>query len=44
MKEKITITVNSELLEWIDSQIKEYKFGSRSHAFELGIYKLIQKS
>lgn len=43
MKQKITITVNKEILKWIDSQIKEYKFRNRSHAFEFGIYKLIQQ-
>lgn len=44
MKEKITITVNDELLVWVDKQIKEYAFGSRSHAFEHAMYKLIQKN
>lgn len=41
MKEKVTITVDTELLDWIDKAMKQYKFGSRSHAFEFGIYKLV---
>jgi len=44
MRKKITISVNEELLEWIDKQVKEYGFGSRSHAFETGIFKMIQKT
>ncbi len=44
MKEKITITVSTEILDWIDKKIGEREFGSRSHAFELGVYKMIQRS
>jgi len=44
MKEKITITVNDELLAWVDKQVKEYKFGSRSHAFQAAMFLMIQKS
>lgn len=34
MKERITITINRELLNWLDSKIQERIFASRSHALE----------
>ena len=34
MKERITITVDKDLLDWIDVKIDEKVFASRSHAFE----------
>ena len=43
MKEKVTITVNTKLLEWIDQHIEEYKFGTRSHAFEYAVNELIRR-
>ena len=44
MKDKITITVNKELLVWVDKNIKEYKFSSRSHAIEYSLFRLMQQS
>ncbi|HLD42692.1 MAG TPA: ribbon-helix-helix domain-containing protein [Candidatus Nanoarchaeia archaeon] len=34
MKERITITLDKELLEWVDQQIARKLFANRSHAFE----------
>ena len=34
MKEKITITINKKLLEWLDAKINEKIFANRSHGFE----------
>ncbi len=34
MKVRITITIDKDLLKWIDSKIKEAKFANRSHALE----------
>ncbi len=34
MKERITVTIDKELLRWIDKQIDEKIFANRSHAFE----------
>lgn len=34
MKERITITIDKELLEWIDKKIKERIFANRSHGIE----------
>ena len=33
-KERITITIDKELLNWIDRKIKEKIFANRSHGFE----------
>ncbi|HLC50145.1 MAG TPA: ribbon-helix-helix domain-containing protein [Candidatus Nanoarchaeia archaeon] len=34
MKERITITLDKGLLEWIDAKIEEKIFANRSHGFE----------
>lgn len=34
MKERVTVTLNKELLDWLDNQIEERIFASRSHGFE----------
>ncbi len=39
MKESITVTIDKELLEWIDKRIKDKTFANRSHGFEFLIKK-----
>ncbi|MEK6943679.1 MAG: ribbon-helix-helix domain-containing protein [Nanoarchaeota archaeon] len=34
MKERITITLDKGLLEWLDKKIDEKIFANRSHGFE----------
>ena len=34
MKERITITLDKELLDWLDAKIEEKIFANRSHGFE----------
>ncbi|MBN2422594.1 ribbon-helix-helix protein, CopG family [Candidatus Woesearchaeota archaeon] len=34
MKERITISLDKELLDWIDSKVKQRIFANRSHAIE----------
>jgi Arc/MetJ-type ribon-helix-helix transcriptional regulator len=41
-REKLTITVKKSLLEWIDSEVKKFRFRNRSHAFEYAMAKLIE--
>lgn len=41
MKEKITISVDSETLESIDKHIEKGTYRNRSHAFEHSVNKLI---
>ncbi len=33
-KDRITITIDKELLDWIDEKIQEKVFANRSHAME----------
>ena len=34
MKERITITIDKELLEWIDKNVENKVFANRSHGLE----------
>lgn len=34
MKERITVTVDKELLDWIDTKIEQKIFANRSHGLE----------
>ena len=40
MKERITITLDKELLDWLDAKIQERVFANRSHGFERLIAEL----
>ena len=40
MKERITITIDKPLLEWLDKKVSEKIFASRSHGFEFSISKM----
>ena len=33
-KKKLTITVDPDLITWMDEEIRKKRFSSRSHAFE----------
>jgi len=39
-KVKITVSLDRELVEWVEKEIKKKRFGSKSHAIELALYKL----
>jgi Arc/MetJ-type ribon-helix-helix transcriptional regulator len=43
-KATIAISVDPQLLKWIDEQIKIKRFANRSHAFELGIQRLKEEA
>lgn len=43
MKERITVTIDKKLLEWLDGQIDERLFASRSHGFEFLIMEKIKE-
>ena len=42
-KARRTITLDREILEWIEEQIKEKRFASLSHAIEHALNKLIKE-
>jgi len=39
-KKKISLSIDSGLLEWLDREIENFTFQSRSHAVEQAIFKL----
>lgn len=43
-KTKLSITVDDDLIKWLDLQIKQKKFASRSHGFEFAVNQLKEKS
>jgi Arc/MetJ-type ribon-helix-helix transcriptional regulator len=43
MKTKISVTVDSKTVEWIDSQVKTQRFRNRSHAVEIALMRFIEK-
>lgn len=43
MKERITVTLDKELLDWIDFKVKERVFANRSHGFEFLIADIQRK-
>jgi len=42
MKERITITIDKELLDWLDKRIEKKIFANRSHGFEFLIEKSVR--
>jgi Arc/MetJ-type ribon-helix-helix transcriptional regulator len=40
MKKRIAVTVNEDLLKWVDRKVKETTFANRSHAVEHALTKL----
>ena len=36
---KVTVTIDNELVEWIDSQVTKRTFRNRSHGFEVALAK-----
>jgi metal-responsive CopG/Arc/MetJ family transcriptional regulator len=34
LKERVTVTIDKELLIWIDKKVEEKVFANRSHGFE----------
>ncbi len=39
-KEKISVSVEPQLLEWVDEQVNSKRFASRSHAIEYALARL----
>ena len=39
MKAKISVTVEREIVDWIDEQVKTQRFRNRSHAVELALMR-----
>ena len=43
MKERITVTIDKELLKWLDKKIELKVFANRSHGFEFLVKQKILK-
>lgn len=43
MKDRITVTLDKGLLEWLDNKVNEKIFANRSHGFEYLIAESIRK-
>ncbi len=39
MRKRISVTIDRELLEWLDRKVKEKKFANRSHGIEFLVMK-----
>jgi Arc/MetJ-type ribon-helix-helix transcriptional regulator len=39
MKQSISVTVETELVEWIDAQVATQRYRNRSHLVELALMK-----
>ncbi len=39
-KEKLSVSIDSDLLEWVDKQVNSKRFASRSHAIEFALTEL----
>ncbi len=44
MKNKFSVSVEDNLLKWLDSEIKNKRFASRSHGIEFALNELKKKS
>jgi len=42
MKQSISVTVEKDLVDWVDGQVKTQRFRNRSHAVELALRKFIE--
>ena len=44
MKNKFSVSVDDNLLKWLDSEIKNKRFASRSHGIEFALNELKKKA
>jgi Arc/MetJ-type ribon-helix-helix transcriptional regulator len=42
MKAKISVTVEKQIVNWIDAQVETQRFRNRSHAVEVALMKYIE--
>ena len=43
MKERITVTIDKDLLDWLDEKVKDKIFANRSHGFEFLIKRKMKE-
>lgn len=42
MKSKISVTVDKQIVEWIDKQVQTQRFRNRSHAVEVSLMRFME--
>ena len=42
-RERVSITLPKECLDWIDTQVKDRKYANRSHAIEVIVLEAMKK-
>ena len=40
---KVTVTIDKQLVEWVDKEVSKRTFRNRSHGFEVAVAKLKEK-
>lgn len=40
VRKKVMVTIDPELIEWVDKLVEEKKFRNRSHSFEYALHRL----
>jgi len=43
VKKRLQVTVREDLVKWIDEQVENLRFASRSHAIEYALLQLVKK-
>jgi Arc/MetJ-type ribon-helix-helix transcriptional regulator len=42
MKSKISVTVDKQIVDWIDKQVQTQRFRNRSHAVEVALMRFVE--
>jgi Arc/MetJ-type ribon-helix-helix transcriptional regulator len=42
MKSKISVTVDKDIVEWLDQNVKTQRFRNRSHGVEVALLRMMQ--
>jgi len=42
-RQKVTVTVDKQIVEWLDREVSKRRFRNRSHGFEYALAKLKEK-
>ena len=39
MKQSVSVTIEKDLVNWVDGKVKTMRFRNRSHLFEMALFK-----
>lgn len=43
VRAKVSVTIDTELVQWVDEQVKARRFRNRSHAFEWALAHVVEE-